>query len=249
MENGISISDISTRGNKDLYAYLFRECIANLCPDLVGLLKRTSCFNELDPAMLDFVLGKKNTGLMLESLVTRNIFTFKTGDGLYRYHALFRKNLLEMGAGKQSVGLLRKAAYYYFDHRQFSKAAQYALDSGDWRLLERIILSCYRDYIKDGRYNDLRIWFQALPEKSAGLNPKTAVAKGAFLSVMGNFVEAKACLEKAIPIGKSDKELYFEAMIHMARVLRNFVSFEESNRLLDGLIPGLRTKLKNLPML
>ncbi|MGI5849139.1 MAG: helix-turn-helix domain-containing protein, partial [Christensenellales bacterium] len=58
-----------------------------------------------------------------------------------------------------------------------------------------------------------------------------------FLSVIGNFVHAKACLEAAIPLIKSDdKELYFEAMIHKARVLRNFVSFEESNKLLDELI-------------
>jgi hypothetical protein len=47
--------------------------------------------------------------------------------------------------------------------------------------------------------------------------PKMLVAKGAFLSVLGNFVQAKACLEAAIPLmNRDDKELYFEAMIHKA---------------------------------
>ena len=51
---------------------------------------------------------------------------------------------------------------------------------------------------------------------------------------------AKACLDAAIPLMNSvNNELYFEAMIHKARVLRNFVSFEESNQLLDQLIAQL----------
>jgi LuxR family maltose regulon positive regulatory protein len=55
-----------------------------------------------------------------------------------------------------------------------------------------------------------------------------------------NIVMKKACLEAAIPlIDKDDRELYFEAMIHKARVLRNFVSFEESNALLDELFEML----------
>jgi tetratricopeptide (TPR) repeat protein len=87
---------------------------------------------------------------------------------------------------------------------------------------------------------ELRIWFQALNDAAVKLNPAMLVAKGAFLSVLGNFVQAKACLEAAIPLmNREDKELYFEAMIHMARVLRNFVSFEESNKLLDELIAKL----------
>lgn len=43
---------------------------------------------------------------MLESLVSRNIFTVKTGDGFYRYHAIFRSSLLEM-VDKNQVALLR----------------------------------------------------------------------------------------------------------------------------------------------
>jgi len=38
-----------------------------------------------------------------------------------------------------------------------------------------------------------------------------------------------------------DKELYIEAMLHKARVLRNSVSFEESNKLLDELIPEVES--------
>jgi hypothetical protein len=240
LENGIPIGDITSYGKETLYAYLFRECIANLNADMVDFLKKSACFDVLDAQMLDDVLNKKNTRLMLESLVSRNIFTIKTGDGFYRYHALFRSGLLETGDKDQMPSLRQKAARYYFVHKQYARAARYAIDSKDNEQLENTILACYRDYIKAGNYNELRIWFRALHDAAAKPNPRILVAEGAFLSVLGNFVQAKACLETVIPlIDRDDKELYFEAMIHKARVLRNFVSFEESNRLLDELIAKL----------
>ncbi len=240
LENGISIGDISSYGNETLYAYLFRECIANLNSDMVDFLKKSACFDMLDAQMLDDVLNKKNTRLMLENLASRNIFTIKIRGGFYRYHSLFRSSLLEMGDKFQMPLLQQKAARYYFDKKQYSRAARYAMGSKDYELLGKLILACYRDYIKAGNYSEPRIWFQALDNASVELSPRLLVAKGAFLSVIGNFVQAKACLEAAIPlISRDDKELYFEAMIHKARVLRNFVSFEESNRLLDELIAKL----------
>ncbi|MGI6604486.1 MAG: AfsR/SARP family transcriptional regulator [bacterium] len=121
------------------------------------------------------------------------------------------------------------------------------MEAHDYELLEKIILVCYKKYMKTGNYNELRIWFQALDDAAVELNPRILVAKGAFLSVLGNFVQARKCLEAALPLMNSDdKELYFEAMIHKARVLRKFVSFDESNRLLDELISKLDDQTSEL---
>ena len=240
LENGVSVRDIPSYGNEALYAYLFRECIANLNSEMVDFLKKSACFDELDASMLDDILNKVNTRLMLESLVARNIFTIKTSGGFYRYHALFRSSLLEMGDKPQIPFLQQKAALYYFDEKQYSRATRYAMDSKDGELLEKIVLACYRDYIKAGSYNELRIWFDTLRDTASSLKKELLVAEGAFLSSIGNFTRANMCLDMAIPmIREDDRELYIEAMVHKARVLRNCVSFEESNKLLDGLIAGL----------
>ncbi|HWR57093.1 MAG TPA: hypothetical protein VN462_11315, partial [Negativicutes bacterium] len=238
LENGLSLGDIPSYGNEALYAYLFQECIANLNADLVDFLKKSACFDELDAQMLDQVLNKKNTRLMLESLVARNIFTIKTSGGFYRYHALFRSSLLEMGDKTQIPLLQQQAARYYFAEKQYSRAANYAIAAQDGGLLGKIILTCYREYIKAGNYNELRIWFQALGDVIT--SKELLVAEGVFLSSIGNFTKANRCLDMAIPmLNEEDRELYIEAMVHKARVLRNYVSFEESTRLLDGLIPRL----------
>jgi LuxR family maltose regulon positive regulatory protein len=240
LENGISIKDVPTYGSENLYSYLFHECICHLPDKLVDFLGKSASFDELDPKMLDHVLDQKNTRLILESLVSRNLFTVKTGADYYRYHALFRSSLLETIDRSQLHWFQQQAAWYYFDKQQYEQAACYALNTSDGILLEKIILASYRDYIKSGNYNQLRIWFQALDNADTKPSPEILVAKGAFLSVIGNFVQAKACLDTALPLLSGEKNaLYFEATLHKARVLRNFVSFGESNSLLEELITKL----------
>lgn len=239
LENGATPTDIPAKGKEALYSYLFYECISRMSPEMIEFLKATACFEELDVPMLDAVLCRKNTRIILESLVSRNMFTSKTGNDKYRYHALFRDGLLETGDRSRQLELQKEAALYYYDHSDFSEAAEYAIVLCNKPLLEKVILASYKKLIRSGDYSQLRLWFQALGDISAS-GPELLVAKAAFLSGIGNFIETKACLEKAMPLLESgDSELYTEAMLHKARVLRNYVSFEESNQLLDELISRL----------
>lgn len=241
LENGVSLADLPSRGNRALYSYLFFECISRLSQEIVDFLKASACFEELDPQLLDSVLNIKNSKLLLESLVLRNIFIIKTDSVNYRYHALFREYLSECTEASQALLLQSKAADYYYGKKQYSKAAEYAMRLENKEMMEQIILISYKDYIKNGRFNELRIWFSALEDMGADMNRKLLVAKGAFLSSIGNFTAAETFLDMAIPLLKEDEEeLYIEAMVHKARVLRNFISFEESNKLLDDLIARLK---------
>nr|WP_126310481.1 hypothetical protein [Methylomusa anaerophila] len=64
------------------------------------------------------------------------------------------------------------------------------------------------------------------------------LAKGMILSNLGDFHQAEKYLRAAIPhLSDDDQTLYRYAMTHIARVLRNKVSFEESTRCLDSLLP------------
>jgi len=240
LENGVAPSDITVKGKQALYSYLIYECINRMSPEIVAFLNATACFEELDSQMLDAVMNRKNTRLILDSLVSRNIFITKTDNGYYRYHALFRACLLETANDSLHLTLRQKAGRYYFENQDYSKAAEYALVLNDKDLLKKIILASYRDLLKTGNYNELRLWFTALGEDIASASPELLLAKGSFLSSMGNFIEAKACLDAAIPgLEPQDRLLYTEAMVHKARVLRNCVSFEESNKLLDELLSKL----------
>jgi hypothetical protein len=236
LENGVSTTDIPSCGSEMLHSYLFYECVSRLSQETVEFLKSSACFEELDPQMLDVVADKKNAKLLLESLALRNIFTSKTDGGHYRYHPLFKDYLRKQTDSGQAAALRRKAACYYFDQKQYSKSAEYAMQSGDQTILGKIIIACYRDYIRNGRFNELRMWLQVFEDEADCLNHELLVAKGSLLSSIGHFTEAKECLDLVMPLLGEDSELYLEAAIHKARVLRNFISFEESNNLLDELL-------------
>ena len=240
LENGVSVTNLAARRNEVLHSYLFYECLERLSPEIVKFLKNTAIFEELDSHMLDAVLGGNNALLLLESLSTRNFFTIKTDGGYYRYHPLFREYLLGLVEEDQELMLSRKASCYYFENKQYSNAAKYAMLAADNAMLEDIILNSYREYIQNGNFSELRSWFNYLDNNSVNLDNRMLVAKGAFLSSIGNFIEAKTCLDTALPMLTGDNtDLYIEAMVHKARVLRNYVSYEESNKLLDGLISKL----------
>jgi LuxR family maltose regulon positive regulatory protein len=237
LENGFSVGAVSARQHEALHSYLFCECVSRQSHEMLEFLKISACFTEMEPEMLDAVLERKNTRLVLESLCARNLFTIRTGDRNFRYHPLFREYLLEATDREQITTLQRGAADYYFETGQYSPAARYAILTGNRALLGKIILLTYRDEIRNGSFSELRTWFHALEDESDALSRELLIARGAFLSSMGNFTEANACLDAAIPLLKErNSDLYIEAMVHKARVLRNFISFEQSNQVLDELL-------------
>jgi len=237
-KSGVPLAEITAQSRKTLYAYLFYECIRHLQPDLVGFLTLSAAFEELDADMLDSVLGRSDARQHLEYLMSRNVFIQRTGGAHYRYHTLFREYLLRNISAPQAAALRYQAACYYFNEGQFSSAAEYAMALRDREFLQKILLTCYGDLIKKGELRQLRTWFQALGDDLR--DPRILVMKGAFLSTIGIFVEAQKMLDQAIPrLGPENRGLYFDAMVHKARALRNLTSFEASAALLDDLIAGL----------
>lgn len=241
LENGVSPADIPVQGSEVLSTYLFYECIGRLSPETVDFLKSSSCFDDLDSVMLDAVLKRQHSALILDSLTARNLFILKTGEGHYHCHALFRKCLQKTLEPVKISELQRGAALYYLEEQDFPTSAEYAIKLNDRALLKRIILASYRPLIRSGSFSELRQWFQVVREDSSANDADFLLAKGAFLSCIGNFTEAKKALDRAIPsLDRENRTLYMEAMLHKARVLRNDVSFEASDELLNRLIPKLK---------
>lgn len=233
------------RQGQRLYAYLFRECIGGLSAAVHHFLYVTSCFDSLDPPMINAVLSIVHSDLILETLVSRNLFTTRSANGHYRYHTLFQEFLVDQLDPHEKIRYQHQAAMFYLKMGEHHKAADYALKLSDTALLADILLHSYRELIKQGDFSTLSHWFQRMEEGNLSLAPPLLIAKGVLLSSMGNFLEAKTCLDQAIPLlsGQQQEEAgespYLEAMVHKARVLRNSDSFDSSNDLLDQLISRL----------
>lgn len=239
LENGVDLADVSVRGSAILDSYLFYECISRLPFEVVEFLQLSACFEELHPDMLDAVTKRRNSGVLLDSLVRRNIFTTRTSGGVFRYHTLFRKHLLKDVGIRQKEQLQAEAGLYYYGQKQYGAAAQYAMLAGDRATLEQIILDTYEQQIKTGNFAEMRSWLKALGDFSSARNAQISLVRGIFLSSIGHFSEAKIWLDNVRTETDASGGLYFAAMVHKARILRNSVSFIESNRLLDTLLADI----------
>lgn len=240
LENGIAPAEVPSQGFDVLSTYLFYECISRLPQETADFLKCSACFDDLDAPMLDAVMKRDDSARILDSLTEKNLFTVKTGENHYHYHAMFRKSLLEMPQAPESSGFWRAAAKYYLERQDFLTAAKYVIKLNDQSLLKQIILKSYRSLLRSGSFSELRQLFQNVSDEASEQNADFLAAKGAYLSCIGNFTEAQKMLDRAIPsLDHKKHSLCMEALLHKARVLRNAISFQASDELLDRLLRKL----------
>ncbi len=246
LEGRGAIAPILEQDIDELNSYWVSECVDRLPDKTVWFIKETIGFSPLDAPMINSILHIENAELILEDLVTQSLFTRKTQEGFYQYHDLLIEHFLNSQQTTERFELFNQASLYYYRHLDYIKASHYAILSGNMDLLGQILVTAYRTLLKEGKLYQLRRLFSRLKDDFLLSDVNLLVAKGAFLSSVGSYAEAKVYLDRAIPrLAEENHTLYIEASVHKARVLRNFVSFEASNMLLDELltkIPDLSTK-------
>ncbi|WP_236860064.1 hypothetical protein [Candidatus Formimonas warabiya] len=239
-KDGGMLSGSRLQAEQDLYRYLLNEILRQLPAETQYFLKATSCLPVLETGLCDLLLGIGNSREILENLIHRNIFTQRVSAASYRYHALFHLFLQQNddGLGRET---LSKAMAFCYDGKDYEQAADYALLLENGNVIQDCIGAILDKPFDWGRTWSLRKYFDFLEEQSADLSPRVMLAKGMFLSDQGDFYQAEKYLRTAIPqLSNDDKDLYVHAMTHMARVLRNRVSFDESTRCIDALLPLLQ---------
>ncbi len=239
-KDGRMLAASRQQADQDLYRYLLNEILQQLPAQTQYFLKATSGLPTLEAGLCDTLLHTDNARELLESLVRRNIFTVRVAAGSYRCHALFRAFLQQNDEGLGDK-VLRQAMEYFYTTKDYTQAADYALLLRDTNAVQDCIGAILAKPFTWNRTRNLKNYLDFLENQSVDLFPRTMLAKGMILSDQGNFYQAEKYLRSAIPqLSGNDQNLYLHAMTHMARVLRNRVSFEESTRCLDSLLPLLK---------
>jgi len=82
------------RGPRLVRAYLVREVLSELPPDLRDFLRRTSALGLLTGELCDSLLGRTGSGALLEDLEQRQLFTSADDGGRsFRYHQVLQDHL------------------------------------------------------------------------------------------------------------------------------------------------------------
>ncbi|HHW00107.1 MAG TPA: AAA family ATPase [Clostridiaceae bacterium] len=221
--------------DRNLNHYLMNEIFNQLPEETRHFLLATAWFPELNPNECNRLLGIKNTREILDWLVHRNIFTVQVST-VYRYHTLFASFLRQNDNGL-GLEVLRRAMSDCFARGEYERAADYALLIGDGAFIHDCIKAELGRPFGKGHYGNLKGYFDCMEAQRTHLSPEVLLARGLYLSSQGRFYEAEQCLNEALPKLSGDSRVLLQVMAHKARILRNKASYEESNRLIDSMLP------------
>ncbi|MFC5590400.1 tetratricopeptide repeat protein [Sporosarcina soli] len=93
---------------QDIYDYLSTEVIQSQPDDIKLFLYRTSLLPELDPIVIDELLGIQKSGEILNHLLNHHLFIYRDGLGILRYHRLFRQFLYQNYKGLVTIELINR---------------------------------------------------------------------------------------------------------------------------------------------
>ena len=168
--------------------YLRSEHFAQLKPDEIEFLTRTSVLDRMTGSVCDAVLGRTDSAKQLAALERANLFVVALDHhgGWYRYHHLFREMLraeLERREPESVAGLHRRAAAWCVEHQMADWAVDHSAAAGDVDSTAELVAANALPFYRDGRVATLERWLAAFDEPEL-------LARYPAVAVFGTWVHA-----------------------------------------------------------
>ena len=164
--------------------YLRDELLAELAPDQVTFLLRTSILGTLSGPVCDAVLQKGGSARTLGELARSNVLlvSLDRGGTAYRHHPLFRQMLraeLRRLDPRREPQLHARASAWYEEHGDIDSAIQHAVVAGDLEQSGELLWRHASSYIGHGGNHALRSWLDHFNEDQIADVPALAVTSAA----------------------------------------------------------------------
>lgn len=170
-----------------LYEYLAAEVLARLSPRTRDFLMESSVLNEMEPAVINALLGVDNADVFLDILEQQNIFVTRlenltdvgqiSGESQvwYRYHSLFREFLqarLRQASPRRYWDLLERAGYVLTEAGHPTQAIDYFLKAGAYEEAARAIEEQTHRTYTSAQADRMSRWIDALPSELMERHPR-----------------------------------------------------------------------------
>jgi LuxR family maltose regulon positive regulatory protein len=185
---------------RNLFAYLAQEILAELPADLRDFMLESSILDELNPSMCRAVTGRADAASVLDGLYRRSLFVTVIDETapVLRFHDLFRDFLRTELARRRNGELRELHAKAAQAEGCDSRAVHHYLEAQRWgEALERILL-IGESLLAEGGVATIERWLEQIPESFRAGNACVSYLRGTCAWLRWDWARAKQELAPAV---------------------------------------------------
>jgi LuxR family transcriptional regulator, maltose regulon positive regulatory protein len=189
---------IGSGSERRVYEFLTEQVFDQLDPELRAFLCDSALLAELRADQCDELLGRSDSGMMLDRLLRQHLFVSEIDGGVLRYHPLFREFLLERYRRDQRSAFQRTAlriAEAYAERELWAQAFDLCLMADDQATAGTVLARGGEQLFHQGQLATLARCFEALP--LSALSATLLCLKGRLYLSRGETQEAAALADLA----------------------------------------------------
>jgi LuxR family maltose regulon positive regulatory protein len=207
--------DVLGGGRRYIIDYLAAEVLKQQPLEIRTFLRQTAILDRFNAPLCDAVTSRCDSQAMLSHLERSNLFLIALDDRRewYRYHHLFAEFLRAEPDESEQNQLHARASRWYEDHGFTSEAIRHALAARDYSTAVRLIRRGVEEWCRNGGFNTLLGWINALPEGVVRAHSDLLVHKGWILYVRGELLTGEAYAALAMETERPDAPPLQRAML------------------------------------
>jgi ATP/maltotriose-dependent transcriptional regulator MalT/DNA-binding SARP family transcriptional activator len=195
------------RAERQIYDFLAEQVFDRQTSEVRAFLLQSSLLEELTPPMCDELLGRGDSGRLLQTLLRQHLFVSEIKLGELRYNPLFREFLqkhFRTAEPQHFRDTALRVAAGYSAQSEWALAFELYIAAGDLRAAQGVVAAGGDQLLTSGRLEMLEHWFALLPLDD--LDTALLCLKARLLLDRGQTYAAQALAELAYARMRPDEE-------------------------------------------
>ena len=179
----------------DLFEYLLAGYLADQTEETRIFLRQTAFLDLMQGEDCDQIFDRTGSADLLRGFETKGLFTFCIGEGMYRYHHLFR-DYLRRTAGFSAAALCamhHRAAEHYRRKNDRRQTVEHLLAGKFFAEAVELMIELTTEWMTTGRQGELQRWLDQLPTDIVVAVPELMLCRGDMHRLAGDFAVAQKC--------------------------------------------------------
>ncbi|MBP2636711.1 MAG: hypothetical protein H6Q72_2618 [Firmicutes bacterium] len=194
----VATPEIETDDLDGLFEYLAQDVLGRQTPELQKFLLKSALVESFSVNYCKEVFGAERSAWLLKIALDKGLFIYRIGQGVFRYHTLFREFLCREAEVRlpDLTSLYAQIGYYFWKQENAERALHYLSLGEQWEIVQKIVCEVGRRWVNSGRDRLLGSVLEQLPEQYRQ-HPDIFLALGDAARFSCNYDQAIAWYQQA----------------------------------------------------